>query len=439
MIYFIKMAYSWTRSFLLLEIPFVKKTILILTYTPTLSHISRPLEVAKKLKNLGFNIIFGGFKTKKSKLSFIENEGFRWLSLYEPDPDTLFSNIRNAKLNFLAESVLMKMIKDDLGLFKRVQPDLILTDGRLSAMISSQISNIPHAAIVNGSSTQYRSIPYVQIFFQRILNKRMSNHRFLDLCDRLNLKIEMAIFNFGMNTFTKLSKRYNLNKNVTATNCLTGADLTLIADIPEYFPVENQPASYHYIGPITWKPSGFMATPKWWPLTDKNKYKIYITMGTTGEDTLFSKVYEQFKNSDFLSIITTGSQADHFKPVPGTIYIENYMDGAMVLNNSDLVVCHGGNGTIYQALSAGKLIIGIPTLPDQDFNMRRVETLGLGIRIPLEDALKKPDIIIQKTKFILKNMGIFKNNVAALQNSINQYSGADTAALLIQSFLNKKD
>ena len=414
-----------------------KKTILIIPYTPTLSHISRPLEIAKKLNSLNLNIFFAGFKTKQSKMSFIENEGFQCLPLYEPDPERLLNNIREGKLVFLNESDLMQMIKEDIVLFKKVRPDLVLTDGRLSAMISTQICNIPHVAVVNASSVEYRSTPYIPIFNQAIL-KRIKNKKMIFLFNRLNLKIEMAVFDFVMNLFSRWSNKLNLPQKVTATNCLAGKDLTLLADIPEYFPVENQPDSYHYIGPITWKPSNFIQTPTWWPLPETNKHRIYITMGTTGEGNLFSKIYETFKKSDFLSIVTTGSQANHFKTIPGKIYIENYMDGELVLENSDIVVCHGGNGTIYQALSVGKPVIGIPTLPDQDFNMRRVEVLGLGIRIPLKNALRKPDIIVQKVKFILENINLFKNNIEAFKKKMEQYSGAEKAAHIIQSFLENR-
>ena len=49
-----------------------------------------------------------------------------------------------------------------------------------------------------------------------------------------------------------------------------------------------------------------------------------------------------------------------------------------LIEKSDLVICHGGNGTIYQALSKGVPVLGIPTFHDQDFNMQRVEDLGVG-------------------------------------------------------------
>ena len=411
-----------------------KPPILVLPYTPTLSHISRPLEIAKNLKNAGFNIIFAGFNSRKSKIPFIEEEGFKCLPLYEPDPDILFNNIRHGKLAFVTQSTIEQMIKADLLLFKKVKPDLVLTDGRFSAMISTQICDIPHAAIVNASSTEYRSVPYIPMF-EHSFFKKIKSKKFHQLCDTVNLKLEMCVFDLAMSAFSRLSKKFNLRSKVTATNCLAGKDITFLADIPEYFPVKNKPDNYHYIGPITWKRSSSNPMPCWWPLPENKTKKVYITMGTTGEGHLFSKVYNEFRKSDFISIVTTGNQTNYFKTIPNKIYVEDYMDGESVLQNSDIVVCHGGNGTIYQSLSMGKPIIGIPTIPDQDFNMRRVEALGAGIRISMKDALKKPEIIIQKVRYILENKDRFENNLLSLKKSIKQYSGAKMAAKIIQEYL----
>lgn len=410
-------------------------TILVIPYTPTLSHVSRPLEIGKVLRNKGLHILFAGFRTKKSKISFIESEEFKCLPLYEPDSDIIFNNIRKGKIEFVSDSIIDEMIKADINLLESVKPDIVLTDGHFSAMISSQIIGIPHAAIVNASSTEYRSIPYIPLFEKFLPGCIHENRSFHRLSDRINLKLEMAVFDNTMNYFKRLSKKYSLKLPVTATNCLAGKDLTLLADIPEYFPVKNQPNNYHYIGPITWKRSTTTPKPRWWPLPDTEKPQIYLTMGTTGENNLFSLIYNQLKHSEFITIITTGSQTDKLKTISGKIYVEDYIDGELILENSQLVICHGGNGTIYQAIAMGTPIIGIPTIPDQDFNMRRVEALGVGVKIPMKTILKKPDILMDKIQTILSNKDYFKHNLNQLQKSLKKYTGADIAADLIQSYL----
>src|SRR5262249_1224713 len=67
--------------------------------------------------------------------------------------------------------------------------------------------------------------------------------------------------------------------------------------------------------------------------------------------------------------------------VPDNIFVEQYAPGQALMRASDAVVSHGGNGTVYQALSCGVPVIGFPTIFDQEINMQRVVALGAGVRL----------------------------------------------------------
>jgi UDP:flavonoid glycosyltransferase YjiC (YdhE family) len=401
--------------------------VLVLPYTHTLSHISRPLAVAMELRRRGHEIIFAG---ESPKISFIEHECFPVVPLYEPDPDLLYGNIREGKLRFVSDPVLERMIEADLALFRQIKPDIVLTDGRFSSRISTHIAGVKHAAIVNVSSTEYRALPYIP-FFEWVppwLVKRETG--LWGMLECLNLKLEMTVFDNAMGIFKKISRKYRLRKTVTATNCLTGNDITLLADIPEYFPTTNLPADYHYIGPLTWKSA--IASPSWWPPEKKNKPLVYITMGTTGVSDFFQKIHSLLKSSEFSAIITTGGQTADMETLEGKLYVEHFMDGDLVMEACDLVVCHGGNGTIYQALSHGKPVVGIPTIPDQAFNMRRVEALGIGKTLSWKDFSKTPELLLQLARSII-NESSFYQNASNLKNIIATYDAPRKAANIISA------
>jgi UDP:flavonoid glycosyltransferase YjiC (YdhE family) len=399
--------------------------ILCIPYTHTLSHISRPLLIAKELRARTNDVIFAG---ESRKIAFIQNEGFQVLPLYEPDPDMLYGNIRNGKLRFVSDAEIEKMIAADLALYKKAGPDLVLTDGRFSAPISAHIAGIKHAAIVNVSSTEYRSLPYIPFFEwlpDWIIKRNSGLWRQLDI---LNLKLEMTVFDHVMTIFSRLSRKYGLAKTVTATNCLTGKDLTLLADIPEYFPAKNLPEDYHYIGPLTWK--GEIPPPSWWPLKKYRGPLIYITMGSTGISDFFKKVYELFRTSDMSAIITTGGQVQNMEDVEGAVYVVPFMDGDLAIEKCDLVVCHGGNGTIYQALQHGKPVIGIPTIPDQKFNMRRVEALGVGRMLTWKDFGDNPACLKDLIKSVIEGNSFFQN-AGKMRAILSSYDAAVAAADII--------
>lgn len=401
--------------------------ILVQPYTHTLSHISRPLLVAKELRNRGHNLLFAG---ESSKTKFIREEGFDVLSLFEPNPEILFGNIRAGRLKFINDATIDRMIEADLALYRSIKPDLVLTDGRFSAPISTHIAGIRHAAIVNVSSTEYRALPYIP-FFDGIPGWAISRNSHLwKMLEVFNLKLEMVVFDNAMNIFKKLSRKYRLAKTITATNCLTGKDLTLLADIPEYFPTRNLPDNYRYVGPLTWETAS--PPPSWWPPRKSGSPLIYITMGTTGIGDFFHTVYELLRTSNISAIITTGAQASGLESIDGKVYIEKYIDGDLAMKECDMVICHGGNGTIYQALKQGKPIIGIPTIPDQKFNMRRVEALGVGRTLPWEVFGKNPAALVELIMTI-RTHDSFYQNASRLKDMLHSYDAPALAADTIEA------
>lgn len=406
----------------------LRRRILAYPYSPTLSHVSRPLAIAEELRSRNMEVVFAG----RQHASFVEAKGFRMVPVYEPDPRILFGNIRKGNLRFISDDEIEKMIQADLQLYKEVQPDLILSDGRFTAPISAHMARIKHAAIVNVSSTEYRANPYVPFFDWIPAGLMGRKTRAWRQLERLNLSLEIAVFDRAMGIFGRLSRQLGMKRRITATNCLTGKDLTLLPDVPEYFPTRHLPSDYQYIGPLTLKAE--MPAPEWWPPKRRGGRLIYVTMGTTGIGDFFHKIRELIAKSDLTVVATTGGQTEDLNRDEGVFYPEAYMDGDLIMDQCDLVVCHGGNGTIYQALQHGKPVIGIPTIPDQKFNMRRVEALGVGVAVSWSDFVRKPSILLAAVRNVLAN-GAFSANAARLQALLSGYNGARTGADRIAQLL----
>jgi UDP:flavonoid glycosyltransferase YjiC (YdhE family) len=400
--------------------------ILVIPYTHTLSHVSRPLAVSLELRRRGHEVLFAGESPKKD---IIEREGFTVLPLHEPDPEVLYGNIRSGTLRFVSDTEITLMLEADLDLYQQVKPDLVLTDGRFTAPISTHIAGIKHAAIVNVSSTEYRALPYIPFFYwlPEWLFKRDS--MLWGGLDRFNLWLEMLVFDRAMNAFTRLSKKHGLPKQITATNCLVGKDLTLLADIPEYFPTKNLPDNYCYVGPLTWKSA--LPPPDWWPPRLDGKPLIYFTLGTTGLREFFHSAAALFQSAGLPVVMSTGDQTKDLVSREGALYVEPFLDGDLLSGMCDVVVCHGGNGTIYQALSHGKPVVGIPTIPDQEFNMRRVEALAVGRTVTWAEYDKNPQALLDAVKDLLRDPS-YRKNAVHMQTIIKSYDPCNTAADCIE-------
>lgn len=400
--------------------------ILVIPYSHTVSHVSRPLMVALELnRRRGHEIVFAG---ESPALRFAREAGFETVPLHEPDPAVLYGAIREGRLRFVSNDELERMIDADLALIREIRPDLVLTDGRFSAMVSTQIARVRHAAIVNVSSTAYRAVPYVPLFDR--IPAQGALRRFLD---RLNLRIEMLVFDRVMSSFTRLSRRYRLPVTVTATNCLTGAGMTLLPDSPRYFPTVDLPANYHYVGPLILRTS--TPPPPWWgDLAARREPVIYLTMGSTGVPDFFVKVDSLLRDLPCSLVIATAGSPCTIPEARGGLFVTDFIDGDLIMGISSAVVCHGGNGTVYQALSHGCPLLCIPTIPDQAFNGRRVEALGLGRSIPWETCARSPRLFREIIEDLITNRELRKR-VDEFAGHLKEFSGERRAADILERFV----
>lgn len=365
--------------------------ILALPHTHFLSHLSRPLMLARELRRRGHEVVFAG---GSPKTRFIQDEGFEVVPILEPRPDTLFANLEKSKIMFISEDEVGRMIEADLAAYRKLKPDLVLTDCRLSAAISTRIAGLRHAAITHVFCTEYRAVASVPLFewLPRCLVSRDTG--LWKALDRLNVGLETSLYNAGMGCHRRLSRKHGISPPVTAAGCFAGKDLTLLADVPEYFPTYGLPGSFHYIGPLTWKTD--MPPPPWWPslLRSRRRHLAFVMMSTTGTPDILRRAVRLLGDASITVVMTTGGQTADFQTIEGRLYAEPFLDADLVLRECDVVVTHGGHGAAYQALGHGKPIIGIPRTPGLRFNMRRVEALGVGRTLSWKSFSRDPGSLL---------------------------------------------
>ena len=112
--------------------------------------------------------------------------------------------------------------------------------------------------------------------------------------------------------------------------------------------------------------------------------------------------------------------------------MEEFAPGRAIMEKSDVVVNHGGNGTVYQAIVSGTPVIGIPYHIDQEINLQRVEDLGIGLMISERDCTS--ETLVEAIHTIIRNPG-YRENVRKLQDSVRTFDGAELAAKHINAFL----
>jgi UDP:flavonoid glycosyltransferase YjiC (YdhE family) len=109
---------------------------------------------------------------------------------------------------------------------------------------------------------------------------------------------------------------------------------------------------------------------------------VYFTLGTVfnmESGDLFQRVLAGLRDLPIHLIVTVGRDMDpaEFGLQPANVHMERYIPQALILPRCDLVVSHGGSGSVSGALAYGVPLLLIPMGADQPFNAARCADLRL--------------------------------------------------------------
>ena len=105
------------------------KKILVMPDGNWLAHVSRPFEIAKSLREMGHEVIFAG---EGEYMKLPRKAGFLTLPIKTIDPDRVLECARRGRTNPYDYNLLKECVKEDLKLFDKIAPDLVLGDLRPS-------------------------------------------------------------------------------------------------------------------------------------------------------------------------------------------------------------------------------------------------------------------------------------------------------------------
>jgi UDP:flavonoid glycosyltransferase YjiC (YdhE family) len=161
---------------------------------------------------------------------------------------------------------------------------------------------------------------------------------------------------------------------------------------------------------------------------------VYFTLGTI--DTyreVFGKVLAGARDLPVDLVVTVGRKLDpaSFGPHPGHIRIESFLPQEQVLPACDLVVAHGGSGTLLGSLAHGLPSLLLPLNADQPHNARRCVELGVARELdPMTfTAESAADAIMDMTD---RSIGApYRRAAQQVQADINALPGPEEAVALI--------
>ena len=96
---------------------------------------------------------------------------------------------------------------------------------------------------------------------------------------------------------------------------------------------------------------------------------------------------------------------------------------------ADLVICHGGHGTVARALAAGKPLLICPSVGDMGENAARVAWSGTGLSVPRR-LLSRMAIRLATRR--LAHEERFLSGARSVAEWAKAHDGADAAAALVE-------
>ena len=143
----------------------------------------------------------------------------------------------------------------------------------------------------------------------------------------------------------------------------SGADAALVSRIP--------------VRPVPWSEPGG-SIPTW--LGTVRRPVVYLTLGTIfAEPGTFRAAMDAISAVDVEVLVALGPvDPASLGDVPPSVHLERFVDQAAVLRSVDLVVHHGGSGTMLGAAAHGRPQLVLPLGADQFYNGEAVTSAGVG-------------------------------------------------------------
>jgi UDP:flavonoid glycosyltransferase YjiC (YdhE family) len=150
--------------------------------------------------------------------------------------------------------------------------------------------------------------------------------------------------------------------------------LTLVGTLPQLEYPRDWPSWLRVVGPLMWEPGGPAVEP---PPGDG---PVVLIAPSTSQDPSNSLLRAALDGLADEPVRVIAIAADGI-PAPANAVLVPWMSYARTMPRCDLVVTHGGHGTLARALASGCPVVVCPAGGDMAESAARVDWAGLGVRL----------------------------------------------------------
>jgi UDP:flavonoid glycosyltransferase YjiC (YdhE family) len=169
------------------------------------------------------------------------------------------------------------------------------------------------------------------------------------------------------------------------------------------------------------------------PHREAPRSTVYCTLGTVfAVSELLVRVLDGLRTLPVDVVVTVGRDVDPatLGPQPEHVRVERYIPQDEVLPRCNLVVSHGGSGSVIGALAHGLPSVLMPLGADQPYNARRCVALGVGLE--LEPVSVTPEAIRATVAGLLAD-DRYRRAAERMRDQINAMPGPEETIPLLEA------
>jgi UDP:flavonoid glycosyltransferase YjiC (YdhE family) len=359
------------------------KPILLIFPFNLLSHYLRCLMLAKELSHY-FEILF---PHSDKYADFIAQEGFQTFRCKSIDAALVMECAQRFDFSWMNENALEAVFHDQVRIIETLRPIAVLGDTAPTLKMAAEKTGVTYLSLMNGYMSKYYS--YTRKLSRTHPVFRLINKLPAPVLDLLTGKGEAIAFYKIHRPFKKIRSAHHLSKINTYLDELEG-DVNLVCDLKSLFPLKALPPGYLVIGPLFYNPALTYSNPR--EQLDNKKQTIFVTMGSSGD---WRNV--QFLNNEYFARYNVVTAGDSNSLINAPHIIQTtFINIHDLFNVTDLVICQGGNGTIYQAFLYGIPVLCKTNIFEQEWNVEAIERLHAGASLDSAEKIEDNISIISE-------------------------------------------
>ena len=375
-----------------------------------LGHVGRCVPIARKLEERGAQVLFS---TYQEGARYIRQEGLPVVEVppvgfvVKPDGTVDFRQTAINPGPFFASFTVLKQVDAEVGVMRAFEPDVVVSDSRVSPLIAAKLLGIPKISILNQ--------------FQIIIPRRSRFLRLAKLVDTGALAVIGKIWTSGTHVlipdfpppYTLSVGNLRIPKSYQKRVKLVGPILPVR---PNELPGRREIRKG--LGLSEEKPLIFA------PISGPVKERAYL-MG------ILRRIFLEFPN-EYQVVMALGYPNTSVDPIRnGNVTIYKWISNRFeYLKACDLVIARAGHGTLTQSICYGKPLILIPTPShtEQLNNAKRAVELGIAEAVQ-QGSLNKQTLLTAVQKMLGGHQ--FQERAKQIQGDVLEINGMEVATQII--------